>query len=71
MLDTEWEQRGAAHVAAQPLPCAKCNLPYARVQNGCLVITARHHGEIHVNAIPLTQVRALLEADTPPPTVVE
>lgn len=71
MVDTDWERRSAAHTAAHALPCDKCRLPYARVQNGCLVIESRHHGEIHTNAIPLAQVRALLEAALTSPAVVE
>lgn len=35
------------------LRCAVCELPYARVQNGVLIIESRHHGQVHVNAIPI------------------
>ena len=31
--------------------CHKCNLPFARLQNGSIVIESRHHGEKHVNSI--------------------
>lgn len=33
--------------------CDKCGTPIAAVQNGCLVIEARHHGEKHVNAVSI------------------
>lgn len=38
------------------LRCAQCGLPIAEIQNGCLVILSRHHGERHVNAIPLAEL---------------
>ena len=31
--------------------CYKCNLPFARLQNGAIVIESRHHGEKHTNSI--------------------
>lgn len=31
--------------------CYKCDLPFARLQNGSIVIESRHHGEKHVNSI--------------------
>ena len=31
--------------------CHKCNLPFARLQNGAIVIESRHHGEKHTNSI--------------------
>jgi hypothetical protein len=35
------------------LRCATCELPFARVQNGVLIVESRHHGQIHVNTIPI------------------
>ncbi len=43
------------------LRCACCGLPYARVQNGCLVVESRHHGEKHTNAISLADVARLFD----------
>ena len=31
--------------------CHKCNLPFARLQNGAIVIESRHHGEKHINSV--------------------
>ena len=31
--------------------CHECNLPFARLQNGAIVIESRHHGEKHTNSI--------------------
>ena len=44
------------------LRCATCELPFARVQNGVLIVESRHHGEVHVNAVPLA---ALMQHDKP------
>lgn len=45
------------------LRCATCNLPFARIQHGALVIQSRHHGEAHTNAISLAELKTLLEAE--------
>jgi DNA-binding MarR family transcriptional regulator len=36
--------------------CAQCNTPVAEVQNGCLVIRAKHHGEEHTTVLPLNDL---------------
>ena len=33
-----------------------CTLPWARVQNGCLVVQSRHNGMTHTNAIPIDKL---------------
>lgn len=33
--------------------CSECNTPIAEVQNGCLVIRAKHHGDEHTTVLPL------------------
>lgn len=38
------------------LICACCGLPFARLQNGCLVVESKHSGERHVNAISVEQL---------------
>ncbi len=43
------------------LRCECCGLPWARVQGGALVVTSKHHGEPHVNAIALTELARLAE----------
>ena len=43
------------------LRCACCGLPYARVQDGCLVVESRHHGDKHTNAIALAEVARLFD----------
>jgi len=44
------------------LTCGKegCHFPFARIQNGVLVIESRHHGESHVNVITMEEVAAVL-----------
>ena len=34
-----------------------CSLPVARIQDGMLVVTSRHHGEHHVTRVPLAWFR--------------
>jgi hypothetical protein len=36
------------------LRCTVCGLPWARIENGVLIVESRHHGERHVNVIPVT-----------------
>lgn len=38
------------------LRCGQCGLPWAKVQNGVLVVESRHHGERHVNVIALEEL---------------
>lgn len=42
------------------LICTHCQLPFARIQNETLVIESRHHGEKHVNVIPLDMLQRIL-----------
>ena len=42
------------------LRCSCCGLPWAEIQNGCLVIKARHHGQEHINVLSLAQLAKLL-----------
>lgn len=45
------------------LRCAYCGLPWAKVQNGVLIVESHHHSDKHVNVIPLADlVRAYEEA---------
>lgn len=41
---------------AVKLRCASCGVAYAELQNGCLVVQSRHHGEIHVNVLPVSKL---------------
>jgi hypothetical protein len=38
-----------------------CGTPFATVQDGCLVIVARHAGEKHISVLKLEHIAALLE----------
>lgn len=38
---------------SQLFRCGKCNTPIFAIQNNCLVIESRHHGEKHTTAIPI------------------
>lgn len=48
--------------------CGACTLPYARVQNGILVIQSDHYGKTHTNVLTLEEVRRLLEDARQPMT---
>ncbi|OQA21110.1 MAG: hypothetical protein BWY63_01371 [Chloroflexi bacterium ADurb.Bin360] len=39
------------------LRCTVCGLPWARIENGVLIVESRHHGERHVNVIPVTALQ--------------
>lgn len=41
------------------LRCAKCNLPFAHLQDGDLVIQSRHHGAAHINRVSLEELDLL------------
>jgi len=41
------------------LRCAECGLPWARLQDGVLIVESRHHGETHVNALPARRLLAM------------
>jgi hypothetical protein len=36
--------------------CGHCELPFAYVQNGVLLIQSRHSGETHINAVRIEDV---------------
>ncbi len=38
------------------LRCCHCGLPWAKVQAGVLIIESKHHGDKHVNVIPLADL---------------
>jgi hypothetical protein len=42
------------------LKCACCDLPFATIQRGVLVILSRHHGDRHTNVISAAELLALL-----------
>lgn len=49
----------AKEFAGVPLRCSKCGLPFARVQNGVLIIESKHRGETHVNVIAVADLAEL------------
>jgi hypothetical protein len=51
------EQRGEIKV----LLCSCCNLPYAKLQFGRLVIQSKHHSDDHTNALDLQALESILE----------
>lgn len=51
-----------SHKRPVPCGCAGCELPFAYIQNGVLVIESRHHGEQHVNVLRLEELIRLLQA---------
>jgi hypothetical protein len=50
------EKRGGT----QALICACCNLPFARVQFGRLVIQSKHYSDAHTNALTLDDLKELV-----------
>ena len=50
------EQRGGVQV----LICSCCNLPYAKVQFGRLVIQSKHYTEAHTNALTIEELKSLV-----------
>ena len=42
--------------------CGQCGLPYARLQNGCIIIESRHHGETHQNVMPIATLAEMAKA---------
>ncbi len=45
---------------AYTLTCARCELHWAQVQNGALIVDSRHGGQIHTNAISLPTLHMIL-----------
>lgn len=43
-----------------PLKCAHCDLPWAHIQNGSLIVDSRHGGQLHTNAIALPTLHVIL-----------
>ena len=43
------------------LRCAYCGLPWAKVQNGVLIVESHHHSDKHVNVIPLDDLQRVYE----------
>ena len=43
------------------LRCVYCGLPWAKVQNGVLVVESHHHSDKHVNVIPLDELKRMYE----------
>lgn len=56
---------GHASIGGQTLRCAQCGLPFARIQNGVLVVESRHHGQVHVNVLSLANILELLQEVSP------
>jgi hypothetical protein len=51
------EERGEIRV----LLCACCNLPYAKLQFGRLVIQSKHYRDNHSNSLSLEELESILE----------
>lgn len=45
------------------LTCSSCGRPFARIENGALVIESRHSGETHTNTIAITELNRLWHGD--------
>ncbi len=51
------EQRGKIKVFL----CSCCNLPFAKLQSGRLVIQSKHHSDNHSNALDYQDLERILE----------
>ncbi len=51
------------------LRCADCGLPWATIQNGCIVVQSLHSGRKHFNAISITELLTMLAAEEIPAAV--
>lgn len=62
---TQWNGRhpGEPEDAAgvTTLRCADCGLPFARIEDGELVVESRHHGEKHVNRVAVAELVRLAD----------
>lgn len=47
------------------LRCAVCNLPWAKIRNGVLIVESRHHGAVHVNVIAVNELERLATRNAP------
>lgn len=45
--------------------CERCGQTILRLQDGCIIIQARHHGEKHVNVVSLRRLQELNEKQEP------
>ena len=55
-MGVQTQKRGEAHV----LICSCCNLPFARLQFGRLVIQSKHYSDVHTNGLTLEDLRGLV-----------
>ena len=42
------------------LRCRICDVPFATLQNGAIVIESRHHGQKHINTIAIADLLAYI-----------
>ena len=45
---------------AQAIICSCCNMPFAKMQFGRLVIQSKHYSGFHTNAITLEELKTLV-----------
>ena len=43
---------------AVDLRCRTCDVPFATLQNGAIVVESRHHGQKHTNTIAIADLLA-------------
>ena len=48
--------------------CNECNTILFKIQNSCIIMVSRHHGQQHINVIPITDLVKLLEREGVPPS---
>lgn len=47
------------------LKCSCCDLPFAVIQRGVLVIVSRHHGDRHINTVVVADLLRALQPTVP------
>lgn len=49
------------------LKCSCCDLPFATIQRGVLMVNSRHHGDKHVNVVTIRDLIEMLRKVTEEP----
>lgn len=61
---TDWPYLSAIDTAnpgaAVVLRCACCGQPWARLEDGALIVESRHSGKVHVNKVTVAALMALV-----------
>ena len=45
--------------------CNECNTILFKIQNSCIIMVSRHHGQQHINMIPIAKLVEWAERESP------